>query len=368
MKDILKILCFFVFGFWALDAGAVRVIGPDDELSLNIDENTSLEDLNIINYGTITGINVGHGVIISIQNFGEISGDINVESGAQIYQIITGAVDTGSDINPISNLSGHTVVVANSASEISLADVIVAAGDASQIILTGPNIIVDVCAIGEHPGIVLNPGAMMTITGDPNTDPETGETITSVSFIVRGITEDWDETQPFLTGIENFANFAGAMFEGVDSMFAPVARPYGDSLYVDMIRQTNYGIVFENDLGDWLDDLRIENPDDKLLGALDAARTRAGLRDVLSRSMRTNLIKLMDPVRSFNTFVLGEHIHDLAFGIVAEPFYIYSSDFSVLGGGAGVSGRVAKNLVAKFGAYAGKMDYDGDLDSFSGMR
>lgn len=372
MKNVLKILGFFVFGFWVIDAKALFPVAPGDEVYIEITSATNLGDLNIANHGTITGISVDPGIGVLIQNYGTVNGDVNLlcndTSCAQLYQIITGAVDSEldtDDMHAISNLSGHTVIVMNSANEISLADVIVAAGDASQIILTGPGVVVDVCAIGEHPAISFNPGSEFLANFD--SDPRPAGTANSVSLIVQGITENWDETQPFLTGIEDFANFAGAMFEGVDSMFAPVARPYGDSLYVDMVRQTNYGIVFENDLGDWLDELRDYAPDDKLLGALDAARTRAGLRDVLSRSMRTNPIRLMDPVRSFNTFVLGEHIHDLAFGIVAEPFYIYSSDFSVLGGGAGVSGRIAKNLVAKFGAYAGKMDYDGDLDNFSGM-
>lgn len=381
MKNILKILCFFVFEFIVMGVHAhtiedgVLYIFAGETYDADITFDSETPYLSIVNMGVITGnITVDAGVVVPIQNYGEITGDINLlcndDSCAQVYQIITGIVDTDSglnDMNPISGLTGYNVIVANYANEISLADIIAVAGNAGQIVLTGPNVVVDVCAIGNHPGILLNPGAITEIVGESNTNPETGETISSVSFSVYGITEDWDETQPFLTGIEDFANFAGAMFEGVDSMFAPVARPYGDSLYVDMVRQTNYGIVFENDLGDWLDELRDDAPDDKLLGALDAARTRAGLRDVLSRSMRTNPIRLMDPVRSFNTFVLGEHIHDLAFGIVAEPFYIYSSDFSVLGGGAGVSGRIAKNLVAKFGAYAGKMDYDGDLDNFSGM-
>ena len=375
MKTFFKLFCFFMFGFVVTDADALFV-GPDDEVYIEITNSTDLEGLNIVNYGTITGITVDSGIYVTIQNYGDISGNINLlcdddgGSCAQVNQIITGVVDTDSglnDMNSISGLSGHTVIVANQAAEISLADIIAAAGNASQVVLTGPNVVVDVCAIGDHPGISLNPGAIAEFVGGTNINPETGETITSVSFSVYGVTENWDETKPFLTGIEDFANFAGATFNGVDSMFDPFAWHDGDSLYVTLKRQTNYGIVFENELGDWLDDLRIENPDDELLDALDAARTRAGLRDVLSRSVRTNPIKLMDPVRSFYTFVLGEHIHDLAFGIVAEPFYIYSSDFSVIGGGAGVSGRIAKNLVAKFGAYAGKMDYDSDLDNFSGM-
>ena len=366
MRNVVKFLCYFAMCFVAVDAWAAKVVGYDEVINgMSIDEMTQPEDLSILNYGTINGISVAGGIDITIQNYGEVNGDIVLLCNgfgicAHVTQVITGIVDTDSglnDMNLISGLSGHTVVVANDNHEISLLDVIAAAGNAGRIVLTGQNVILDVGAIGEHPAIEFNPGAG-------------GDSTNSVSFIIHGWTEDWDETQPILSGIvvpNANDNFGGADFIDVDSMFAPYAELNGSRLYARFARQTNYGIVFENELGDWLDDLRDENPDDELLGALDAARSRAGLRDVLSNSMRTNPIKLLDPVRSFNTFMLGDHIHDLAFGIVAEPFYIYSGDFSVLGGGVGVSGRVAKNLVAKFGAYAGRMDYDGELDNFNAM-
>ena len=357
MRDVIKFLCCFALCFVAVDASAL-------EISSTYDENNPYGDITfgpldsdttIINHGVIGGtITINGGILVTIQNYGEIMNPISCVDcvPSNIYQIVTG----NGDMNLIPNLSGHTVSVENT-DAISLIDVIAAAGNAGLIILTGPNVILDVGAIGEHPSIELNMG-----TGGGSTN--------SVSFIIRGWNENWDEAQPILSGIvvpSAEDNFGGADFIDVDSMFAPYAELEGSRLYARFARETNYKKVFENELGDWLDDLRDENPDDELLGALDVARSRAGLRDVLSRSIRTNPIKLLDPVRSFNTFMLGDHIHDLAFGIVAEPFYIYSGDFSVLGGGAGVSGRVAKNLVAKFGAYAGRMDYDGELDNFNAM-
>ena len=355
MKNVIKFLCNFALCFVAIDAFALTVdVGQTYEANMTITDSTSEDDLVIINYGTIDGdINVANGVGVTIQNYGVINGAVNCTTCALVNQIITG----DGDMNLISGLSGHSVIVDNENNNISLVDVITVAGNAGRIVLTGQNVIIDVGAIGTHPVIEFNPGAG-------------GNSTNSVTFIIRGWNENWDETQPVLSGmaLDNANNnFGGAEFIGVDSMFAPYADLDGSRLYARFARQTNYGVVFENDLGDWLDDLRDENPGDKLLGALDAARNRAGLRDVLSNSMRTNPIRLLGPVRSFNTFMLGDHIQDLAFGVVAEPFYIYSGDFSVLGGGVGVAGRIANNLVAKFGGYAGRMDYDGELDNFNAM-
>jgi len=91
------------------------------------------------------------------------------------------------------------------------------------------------------------------------------------------------------------------------------------------------------------------------------------LENILMRSVRTNPIKLMEPVQSFNSFMLGERLHDLSFGLVAEPFYVYSGNFSMLGVGVDLSGEIVKNLIGKFGIYAAKMNYSGDFDDFAGM-
>ncbi|MBQ6027611.1 MAG: hypothetical protein IJL21_03620 [Alphaproteobacteria bacterium] len=356
MKNVIKFLCNFALCFVVLDAWGVTI--QDGVLSVQAGETYDIDSesfLSIFNFGTVTGnMTVSGGAQVIIQNYGTMSLLCNNSSSCVgVNQIITG----NGDMNLIAGLSGHRVIVDNENNNINLSDVIAAAGNAGQIVLTSANVVLDIGAIGTHPAIEFNPGAG-------------GDSTNSVGFIIRGWNENWDESQPILNGIVLVGandNFGGARFEGVDPMFAPYADLDGTRLYAHFARETNYGRVFENDLGDWLDELRGENPDDKLLGALDAARTRSELNGVLSRSMRTNPIRLLDPVRSFNTFMLGDHIHDLAFGVVAEPFYVYSGDFSVMGGGAGVAGRITKNLVAKFGGYAGRMDYDGEIDNFNAM-
>ena len=365
MRNVAKFLCFLFANFVAMNAYAVvevidetLYIGVGDTYDADIEIISGGPYYRIVNRGEITGtINIQTGAAAVIQNFGVISGTVNCNDGSgngtcvNIQQIITGDIDDVSgrdDMNPIPGLAHHTVIVQNSVPGISLADIIAVAGDAYEIELTHHGVVVDVGISDTHPTIFL-------------------DSITALNFIVHGLPVTWDSSVPVLTGISNHSGGHDVKVAGVDSMYLARGWISGDGLYVSLRRQTNYGIVLENATGGFLDDLRAQNPDDKLIGALDNAWTRAELNDVLSRSMRTNPINLMDPLRSFNTFVLGEYIHDLAFGIVAEPFYIYSSDFSVIGGGVGVSGTVAKNMIAKFGVYAGKMDYNGDLDDFSGM-
>ena len=250
MKNVIKFLCNFALCFVAIDAFA-REIAPDEVVG-DIDIGSDTSDLTIINHGTINGtISIANGVSVTIQNYGVINGAVNCTTCALVDQIITG----NGDMNLIAGLSGHRVIVDNENNNINLSDVIAAAGGSGKIVLTGANVVLDIGVIDTHPAIEFNPGAG-------------GNSTNSVAFIIRGWNENWDESQPILNGIvlSNASdNFGGAEFIGVDSMFDPYAELDGSRLYARFARQTNYGIVFENDLGDWLDELRDENPDDKLL-------------------------------------------------------------------------------------------------------
>lgn len=352
MKNLAKLFCLFAFCFGATHAGAI-VIGAEYTAenpwvgNIEINSGSSLEDLTIINNGVITGtITITGNVAVSIQNNGEIVNPVVCNNCLPIN--ISQVIADNNSINPISGLDGHTVVIRPGAEEIHLSDVFAIAGNAHTIKIQNIGTIIDFGITDVHPDIDV-------------------DSWTAVSFEVRGLPDGWKSTEPLLTHIGHDGDTHNVDVSGIDKLYVADGYVANRALYVNLSRRTDYSIVMENEMGDWLDDLRVMNPDDKLLGALDSVWSRAELNDMLSRLVRTNPIKLMSPLRSMNSFVLGEHLHDLEFGIVAEPFYIYSGDFSVLGGGVGVSGRVAKNLTAKVGAYAGRINYDNELDNYNGM-
>ncbi|MBP5485480.1 MAG: autotransporter domain-containing protein [Alphaproteobacteria bacterium] len=310
--------------------------------SININELSA--DTDIINYGVMIGtIDIQDGVAATITNYGVINSDV-YGSCIAVQQIIT----DNSAINPIPGLTGHTVIVRNGATDIHLADVIAISSNADEIKLENSGVIVSPGISNLHPVIVI-------------------DSTNALNFIVEGLPDDWDSTVPLLTGIHYGTGVHDVQVTGTNPMYVANGYISGGGLYVELERQTDYSSVFEGEVGNVLDILQNENPDDKLLEALDNATTMDELNHLLSQSVRTNPINIMSPLQSFNTFVLGEYLHDLSFGIVAEPFYMYSGDFSVLGGGIGVSGTVAKNLVAKVGAHFGKMNYSSDLDDFNGV-
>ena len=350
MRNVVKLLCKIASCFVAINANAWEIIGGELRIyendvydqEIHIDSESSYT--SIVNHGKITKpITIDSGVVFAITNYGEIESAVSCGTCVAVQQIIP----DGDAINIIPGLAGHEVVVENGATNIHLADVIAIAGDAETIIVRNIDMIVDFGITDVHPKI--------------NVDSTNG-----VSFEVWGLPDGWNSTEPLLTNINN-GDGTVVTVDGVDKFYIASGYIENQALYVQLSRRTDYSVVMENEMGNWLDELRVENPNDKLLGALDGAWTRSEMNGMLAQSVRTNPIKLMEPARIMNSFMLGESFHDLDFGIVAEPFYIYSGDFSILGGGVSVSGNVTKNLTAKFGGYVGKIDYDNYLDSFDGM-
>ena len=184
----------------------------------------------------------------------------------------------------------------------------------------------------------------------------------STTFYIKGLPSDL--TKPLIKGV------VGTPFVqtvDIDPMYDVSVDWHGLDLYLSVLRRTDYSeIMPDSNLGNYLDDLRDKNPDDKLLSALDRAPDRRSLNNILAKSVRTNPIKLMDASRSINTFYDSFAMDDVAFGIIARPFYISSDDFYFVGGAVNVTGKIAKNTVGTIGIVGGMLKYNGDYDEYNG--
>ena len=184
----------------------------------------------------------------------------------------------------------------------------------------------------------------------------------STTFYIHGLPND--VSKPLIKGV---LGTPIVQTVDIDPMYDVTVDWHGPDLYLSVLRRTDYSeIMPDSNLGNYLDDLRDKNPDDKLLAALDRAPDRRSLNNILAKSVRTNPIKLMDAPRSINTFYDSVFIDDVAFGIIARPFYISSNDFYFVGGAANVTGKIAKNTVGTFGFVGGMLKYNGEYDDYNG--
>lgn len=338
---ILGILCVFLPRVCVgLVVSGDYVFGNDAD----INEEIHITDSCVItNYGTLSGkIKIDSGLTVVFQNFGIVTSVFDVSGGASVVQNVT-SMD---DLHGLGSLSGYIVHV-NTRNPDDTKNKI----DLSAFIdMVAGAISVDV-----------ESGAFIIDENVPDNNIPIGVN-NNTTFYINGLPGDW--SKPLVKGIVG-TPFVETL--NIDPMYDVTVDWHGPDLYLLVVRKTNYSeIMSDNNLGNYLDDLRDKNSNDKLLKALDDAPDRQALNKILSKSVRTKPIKLMDVPRSINTFYDSFAIDDVAFGFIARPFYIASNDFSFIGGAANVSGNVAKNTVGTIGLHGGMLKYSGDYDDYSG--
>ena len=311
-----------------------------------IDENETIRITGsgtIINYGQLHGpITIASGVAVTFQNFGEITSSFDVAETATVTQNVTSMAD----LHVLGTLSGFNVHVDTrnldgTKNRIDTADFMHMIAGASTVEVESAEFLVGTNIPDNSVPINVNNNTTLYINGLPDD---------LLRPLVKGILGT-----PFVETI------------GIDPMYDVTVDWRTSDLYLVVVRRTDYSeIMPDTNLGNYLDDLRDENPDDKLLGALDAAPDRKTLNRILSESVRVNPIKLMDAPRSINTFYDSMALDDVAFGIIVRPFYIASNDFHFIGGAINVTGDIAKNTVGTIGINGGMLKFNGDYDEYSG--
>ena len=340
---ILRVLCVFLPHVCAAAADEVIYIGGDHTFDANqvIDADIHITGSGTItNYGVLSGkIIIDSGYAVSFKNFRQITSSFELNETATIIQIVT----SSDDLHKIGNLTGHTVNVNIPKGNIlHMADFVNVVSGATTVDIASGEFLLDANVSYNNVPFDMHDNTVLYVNGIPD-----------------------DLSRPLILGKSGNPVLHGV---NIDPMYEITINEHLlPDVYVRLVRRTDYvNIMPDYNLGNYLDNLRDINPDDKLFAALDNARTRPELNKILSRSGRVNPIKLMDAPRSINTFLDSMAIDDIRFGFVARPFYIYSGDYSFVGGAGNVSGKIAKDTIGTFGFVAGSLKYSGDYDKYSG--
>lgn len=335
----LKYLVFLValnlnpnFAVGTVFCGANQVCNGD----INITETTFFE-----NYGEINGnININCvGCAVQFKNAGTVSNNVNVIDGAT--PVLTQVITNNSDANRIGNLSGHVVYVQNDDNPmvINMAAVVDAAAGATSIELTNVSLIIE-------PGIP-NYGTPINVHNN-------------VSFIIVGANDD--NNIPLLS---NVVGSPSLQTSGIDPMFLPSLSLTNENLYLHLVRAIDYTSILDGEIGDFLNSVRANNANDKLIVALDNAKNRDELINVLNKSVRTNSIQLAHPMRTIINFDDLSAFANVANGIGARPLYIMSREFDVWGAAVSLCNNITEHLATDIAAFGAMMNYDGKYDGFS---
>ena len=155
----------------------------------------------------------------------------------------------------------------------------------------------------------------------------------------------------------------------LDRMYKPQLEYNGSEIILHIVRETNYGLVFDDSdtSENVLDQIRKRHPHDKLLRALDSADSIEEINRLKGLSYRFNHDILLRPLKMMNKFssmTLLKNESDSGAGL--EPFYIMSDKIDTVGGRAHV-GYSDDSLYFNAGLSIGRFNYSDDLNEFSGI-
>lgn len=302
------------------------VVMPD---SINIGKTISIENRGRIE----SDIYVADNRDLFIKNTGVWNSDVFLGNGAKLYQVIS----TPEQITDL-NLSADYTVVVNANTEINLSDVIGISNNANSVVLSG--------------GVYDLNGFVDTYAGNLQLYDEIIMKIDNLDCLYNDVL------------MNNVVGNGRVRFKTMmtDVLFADVGVIRDGNLYVVKIRETDYGKILNNDTGDFLNMLRLNNPNSKLLDKLDSMTDMNGINRVLNESVRFNPDMLIRPMRILNSDsgVPMGNVKNIGLkfnAIMADQFDAYTADVSI-----GI--KLSDKLNVTADANVGKLDFVGKVDDY----
>ncbi len=293
----------------------------------------------IDNNGHISGdVFVADGCHVTLRNHGNYSGGIHLGRDAHLTQI----VNSRQDITNLSVDGDYTVLVdaSSRANNLFLSDILAIGSD--RIILDNATLVLDrmVAAMANRfPSIVLNGSVTLRIDDVVN-----------------------------MSGLTLIENVGGSgtvdiIIANMNPLYLASSARDGDVILLDIHRETDYVKILDNDTGRFLNTLRDWDVDNHLINKLDLATSYDELYSILSDSVHTNPIRLMDGVNLLHSFIMSDI--DIDHAMTMDYFHVSSGDMIMRGIGTNIGVRMGSLGVAMGGHMARIRDF-GDLNNYSG--
>lgn len=336
---LLFILQIFIFGTVVAD-----VTGGDKYLNSDLviqtgekympDSLIVMGDAKIQNNGLFeTNVFVGDGVRLYLENHAVVNSGFNLGNDARIIQVIKDNADmVGVKFNV-----GYDVLV-DGADGLALGSVLEFATDADVLHLRD-----SVLDINDVVGTISR---NIEISGDVVLRANDFSRFYNVPFLENA------------SGVGTVRLYGGTG----DPLFADVVRFDDNKLYFGRVRETDYVKIFNDGRGVFLNNLRVNNPNDGLLGAMDMADSMDALRHIMMRSVRFNPGLLRDVIGVVNSVNMMGYNFDTGAGanvIVADDFNSYGLNFSVYE-------NLTDNFAGMVSLRIGNIEYENWLDKFDG--
>jgi hypothetical protein len=289
------------------------------------------------NYGSINGTIDTNGNNLFVYNTGTINGTIN---GGNVEQ----TVDSAAAMTKINVVGGNYKIKINNAQNIDF------------------NLINNIDANFE----ITQSSIVVNNISDLNTWDKNVDLGKNVCLIINNI--DSSDSEITIDNINSGKENLSVQLKNTDGLHAVRLENIGGNLVLKIVRATDYNIIYQNKNvaeNSVLEQIRKNNPNDKLINALDNANTIDEINNIKNNSYRYNHSILLRPVKMINNFVLSDVGHEND-GVIINPFYVFSDTVKDVGANMNV-GHLFNNLYLNLGVNINSFSYVDDINDFSGM-
>lgn len=253
----------------------------------------------IVNDGFIeSDIEINDGCRLEIYNRGIFNASFSLGNNASVVQVISNESDLSSidfDVNYSVRIDG--------VDGLRLSDIMRVGSGAEEILLTDSFVVWDVYDLNLD---------NLKLSGDIKlkfNDIESIQGRSIISNVAPGahVQIVSDETQKTIFAINTYVE--------------------NENLYMHLVRETDYTKIFDNNLGGFINSLRLDGSANGLVDALDDAISMDDVDKIMAESVRIAPINLMDSVTIINMF----NMNDFGDGFGVRGTYVMADDLDVYG-------------------------------------
>ncbi len=151
------------------------------------------------------------------------------------------------------------------------------------------------------------------------------------------------------------------------SLYKTDLKALYDDVFLSWVRETNYVQVFDDTdtRGDFVENIRANHPDDKMIVALDGANTESEINSLMNSSYHFNPMILMNPIKTINRATLMDTEFNTD-NVGANVDYIISNKMTDFSGHVYLGGKY-NNSYLNIGINVNKFSYKDSLNEFDGF-
>ena len=249
----------------------------------------------LVNEGLIdSDIEICTGCKLTIYNRGDFYADFSLANNASVVQVVSNEMDLVSI-----NANGGYDVAVQGANGLKLSDVL-RVGDGADSVLISDSLIVWDAYDFDRDSLIMSGFMKLEIK-----DVE--------SVLGRSV----------VYNIEPGTNVQVLLDRKENPLFSLETYTLNSEFYMTLVRETDYTKIFDNNLGEFINSLRMDSSAGGLLDALDGALSMTDINQIMADSVRIAPIKLMDSVYAINAF----NMNDLDNEIGVRGNYVFADDF-----------------------------------------